>query len=213
MTPRLYAIPFSTNVERVTLALAYKGLAADVVLVDPRDRAAVVEVSAQPLVPVLVDGDRVIHDSTAILEHLEAQHPDPPLLPRKEARRAEVRIFVDWFNRVWKQPPNLITEELTRPAPDVARAAALGAEMRASLSLFEALLTDRDHLFGDFGLADCVAFPFLKYALLHDPEDDELFHRVLHDEQPLGPEHGRLRAWIERVDARPRTAAAPPEPG
>jgi glutathione S-transferase len=34
--------------------------------------------------------------------------------------------------------------------------------------------------------------------------DDDLFHRVLRDYQPLGDSHPRLEAWIRRVDARPR---------
>ncbi len=37
--------------------------------------------SGQPLVPVIVDGERVIADSTAIIEYLEQTYPDPPLYP------------------------------------------------------------------------------------------------------------------------------------
>jgi len=55
--------------------------------------------------------------------------------------------------------------------------------------------------------ADFVAFPFLKYAARIDPADDETFHRVLNDYQPLGPQHARLAAWIDRLDALPRTPA------
>ena len=62
-------------------------------------------------------------------------------------------------------------------------------------------------LFGEFSAADCAAFPFLKYALLHDPDDDELFHRILVDNLPLGVGHPRVAAWIRRMDARPRVPA------
>ena len=49
---RVWRIPFSTNVERVALALAHKGLAVEWVGVDPADRRrSVVAVSGQPLVP------------------------------------------------------------------------------------------------------------------------------------------------------------------
>ena len=48
---RLYEIPFSTNVERVTLALAHKGIAVEHVAVDPADRSPVRDVSGQDLVP------------------------------------------------------------------------------------------------------------------------------------------------------------------
>jgi glutathione S-transferase len=66
------------------------------------------------------------------------------------------------------------------------------------------LLGGRDYLFGDFGVADCIAFPFLKYAVLHDPADDELFHRILVEHQRLDGRFPRLDAWIRRVDERPR---------
>ena len=197
---RLYRFPFSTNVDRVALALAHKGLEVESVWVDPADRSPVEEVSGQPLVPVLVDGELVLPDSTAIIEHLEATHPDPPLFPADPARAAEVRIFVDWFNRVWKRPPNLLADE-----PDAAEAdrRAWTEELRGSLDSFEALLTDREHLFGDFGVADCVAWPFLRYATATlEPDDTDPFHHVL-AEHLRTTEHERLIAWIERVAARP----------
>jgi glutathione S-transferase len=70
--------------------------------------------------------------------------------------------------------------------------------------VFERLLDGRDYLFGEFGAADCVAYPFLKYAAGRDPADDELFHRILEDNQPLGDDHPNLRGWIKRVAERPR---------
>lgn len=193
---RVYRIPFSTNVERIALAAGHKGLEIEWVDVDPDDRSPVEAVSGQRLVPVLVADDEVVADSPAILEWLEARFPDPPLLPRDPARRAEVRVFADWFNRVWKRAPNEIA--------DNGDSNALAAEMRAHVEIFEALLQDRDYLFGDFGLADVTAFPFLKYAVLGlPPDDDERFHRVLVDYQPLRDD-SPLHAWVLRVDAHPR---------
>jgi glutathione S-transferase len=197
---QVYRIPFSTNVARVALAFGHKGLEVDWVDVDPTDRAPVRHVSSQELVPVLVEDDgRVTADSTAILRRLEQLHPEPPLWPGDEAARAELDVFLDWFNRVWKRPPNLLADEPGRSdEPDLA------AELRGSLDLFEALLAGRDHLLGEFSAADCAAFPFLRYALLYDPADDEPFHRVLIEHFALAGSHPRLEAWIHRVDARPR---------
>ena len=194
---RVYRIPFSTNVERVALAAGHKGIPIEWVDVDADDRSPVETVSGQRLVPVLIAGDDVVADSPVILEWLEERFPEPPLLPRDAARRAEVRIFVDWFNRVWKRAPNAIADE--------GPTEALAAEMLAAVELFEALLDGRDYLFGEFGLADVIAFPFLKYAVLGTkPEDDELFHHVLVDYQPLRDD-SPLHAWVLRVDAHPRS--------
>ena len=200
---RLYSVPISTNVERVTLALAHKGLGVEHVEVSYEDRAEILRVSGQELVPVLVADDEVVSDSTAILEWLEERFPDPPLYPREQARRAEARLFVDWFNRVWKRPPNLITAELERDEPDLELVDRYVAELRASLDVFEALLDGRDYLLGEFSVGDCAAFPFLKFGLLWSEDDPYLFHAVLRDH--LRPDaHPRVAAWVRRVDERPR---------
>jgi glutathione S-transferase len=204
----MYAIPFSTNVERVALALGHKGLKADVVMLDPENRSRAVEVSGQPLVPVLdVDGD-VWVDSSRIIERLEVLAPEPALFPRDAARRAEVWMFVDWFDRVWKRPPNRLDDVLALPGPDPAEVELLQAEMRVSLDVFEQLLTGREYLAGDeFSAADCSAYPFLKYGL-HGAgaDDEESFHHVLADNLALGAGHPRLTDWVRRVDAAPRLA-------
>jgi glutathione S-transferase len=194
----LYRARFSTNVERVALALAHKGLSAESVWIEYSDRSPVERVSGQPLVPVLVDGDRVLVESMDIVRYLDEQHPEPPLYPADPARREELLVFVDWFNSVWKVWPNSIEGGADPAEP--------GAAMARSLDRFEAMLHGRDHLMGDdFSAADIAAFPFLKFALMRDPQDDEPFHRILEEHLPLDPaRHARLTDWIERVNERPR---------
>jgi maleylpyruvate isomerase len=192
---RLYRAPWSTNVERVLLGLGHKGLDADPVWIDYADRSLVERVSGQGLVPVLDDAGTIVADSQRILRHLDARWPDAPLWPASAALAAEVDIFAEWFDAVWKGPPNAI--EAHGPDP------ALSAQLRGWLDVFERLLDGRDHLFGDFGAADCIAYPFLKYGAGRDPADDEPFHRVLERELAFGGSHPRLAAWVERVGARP----------
>jgi glutathione S-transferase len=156
------------------------------------------QVSGQSLVPVLIADDEVVTDSPRILEWLENRFPEPPLLPREPTRKAEVRIFVDWFNRVWKIFPNGIDD-------GVGDAAAHAREMRRAVALFESLLEGRDFLFGEFGLADVTAFPFFKYASLGPAAgDDDSFHAVLAEQAPLHDD-SPLHAWVARVDALPRS--------
>jgi glutathione S-transferase len=156
-------------------------------------------------VPVLVHGDEIVSDSPVILRWLEDRYPEPPLYPVDPARRAEAQLFVDWFNGLWKRPPNLIAAEEEKPRPDAARIAGLAARMRESVAVFENLLHGRDYLLGEFGIADVVAFPFLKYAVFGLPaDDDERFHAILVEHQPLAVD-SPLRAWAARVDAQPRS--------
>jgi len=202
---RVYRIPFSTNVERVALALAHKGVEVEWIDVDPHDRSPVREISGQELVPVLVDGELVLHDSPRILEHLEERFPEPPLWPREPARREELRCFLDWFNQVWKRPPNLIAAEELEPEPNRARIGELEGRIAASLDRFEALLSGRDYLFGDrLSAADVTAFPFLKYAVLWTEGDPDRFHEILRETLRLDGRYPRLAAWIHRMEALPR---------
>jgi glutathione S-transferase len=202
---RVWLIPFSTNVERVSLALAHKGVEAEPIEVDPDDRGQLVRVSGQDLVPVADFDGEIVVDSSVILRRLEELHPDSPLWPSDPPRRAEMDVFIDWFNRVWKVAPNAIAEAIEGGHPDQFAIDAHASDMIAALTVFEALLEGRPYLFGDeLSAADCVAFPFLKYAAVRDPADDELFHRVLEDYQALGDSHPNLAAWIERVNALPR---------
>jgi glutathione S-transferase len=201
---RLYCARWSTNVERVALALAHKGLSAERVWIDYADRSPVIEVSGQPLVPVLEHDGHVVSDSLQILRYLERQWPQPPLYPAHPVEAARVAVFLEWFDGVWKGPPNAIDAELGREQPDAAAVAVASRRLRGWLDVFEDLLGGGDFLFGLFGAADCAAYPFLKYAVGRPEEDDERFHRVLERELAIDGTHPRLRTWIERVGALPR---------
>lgn len=79
----LYHFSTSPFARRVRLALAHKGCSAE--LRDPRAnpelQPELQRLSPMHTVPVLVDGPRVIVDSTAIVHYLERKHPDPPIFP------------------------------------------------------------------------------------------------------------------------------------
>jgi glutathione S-transferase len=200
---RVYRVPFSTNVERIALAAAYKRVAVEWVDVDPDDRGVLEQISGQRLVPVLDAGGEIVTDSPVILRWLEERYPDPPLWPRSERGRAEADLFVDWFNSAWKRPPNELAEELAKAKPDPARVERLGAAVAGYVGLFEGLLEGRDYLLGDFSVADVIAFPFLEYAVDRTPGDTELFHHVLREWMSV-EDRPRLVAWIARIDALPR---------
>jgi glutathione S-transferase len=202
---KLYRFKFSTNVERVALALAHKNLPVESIWVDSEDRSLVRRVSGQDLVPVIDDEGAVIWDSMVIVEHLDRRYPQAPLYPKDPARRAETTVFIDWFNRVWKRPPNLIYDEMQKADPDRGRIEEWGRQITVAMDVFEDLLTGRDYLMGkELSAADVCAFPFLKYATIHVPEDKHLFHDILIERMPMTERHPKLAAWIERVDARPR---------
>jgi glutathione S-transferase len=191
-------------VERVAIALALKGLDVESVVISYEDRSPVVSVSGQALVPVIVDDGEVVADSVRILRHLDERYPEPALFPADPTRGAEIDVFLDWFNEVWKDAPNAMEDELEKDAPDETLVAELSGRMRATLPRFEGLLDGRDHLFGELSAADLAAYPFLKYGVGRDPADDELFHHLLAEHLKLDGKYPRLRAWITRIGGLPQ---------
>jgi maleylpyruvate isomerase len=193
---RLHAIPHSTNVHRVLLALALKGLTAELVVHPVEDRSGVAAVSGQELVPVLeTDDGLVLTDSMPIVAWIDERWPQPhPLYPADPAARREVQAFVDFFNFVWKVPPNAIDAA----AADDPRVPGWRAQLRAWQAGFDALLHDRPFLFGEApGAADVCAHPFLRFATSADPDDDDLFHGILIE--TLADPPPRLSAWVARM--------------
>ncbi|MES2255295.1 MAG: maleylacetoacetate isomerase [Pseudomonadota bacterium] len=93
----LYSYFRSSAAFRVRIALNLKGLKADMrfvhLLKDGGAQHAETYKKVNPLglVPTLVAGGQVIGQSLAILEYLEEQVPEPPLLPRGALERARVR--------------------------------------------------------------------------------------------------------------------------
>ena len=206
---RIHRVPYSTNVERVALAAAHKGLEVEWVDHDPADRSAVRAISGQDLVPVAeLDGGEVVVDSMAIIARLEALRPEPALYPSAPGERARVAVFIEWFNRVWKVAPNAMVAEEARPAPDRVRIERLGRELSGSRERFEGLLADGRYLAGDaLTVADLCAFPFMKWAALEAaPPDAPRFEHILVERLALGGGYPRLRTWIERIDALPRAS-------
>jgi glutathione S-transferase len=83
---------------RTRLALAHKGLAAEFKPVHVRDKAAIA-FSNQDKVPILIDGEQVIHDSWRIAQHLETHHATTPSLFGGETGQALTRFINSWVDR------------------------------------------------------------------------------------------------------------------
>jgi glutathione S-transferase len=100
---KLIQIPFSHNCIKVRVALAIKKLPYDIENIRPMDRSEVIRLSGQGLVPVLVDGEKAVADSTAILLYLDERYPDPPLVPKDAAARNLCLMLEDWADRAFME--------------------------------------------------------------------------------------------------------------
>lgn len=166
----LYELAPSPNSIKVRLALGLRKIPCALVPVNPMDRATVVELSGQPLTPVLKDRDRVVYDSYGILRYLDANFPGEPRLYSPE--RATQQAIEQWELHARTQLGaciGMIFNQLFSPEKDpseIARANELLAERTDKI---EAALADHPFLMGEApNAADLSCASFTCYGLL-DP--------------------------------------------
>lgn len=198
---KLYSGPLSLFTAKVRIALAEKGLAYERIEVEwnPRDRylphhPEVAALNPRGQVPVLVDGEVVVYDSTLILIHLEETHPDTPLLPDDPAGRARARQFEALadeilFPAVWD-----VIEEAFYPASPEGRDTNRLEAARAALTHHHAML--------DAELAGCTWFCAETFSIADIGVMVFLGAAASMGVSP-SPEHVHLAAWMQRCGARP----------
>ena len=116
-------------------------------------------------VPVLVDGDLSLFDSTVILEYLEDAYPDPPLYPAAPKARAECRMLELLADEVLLVDLKRLMYRSEPPAADPERRAGqeadgrLGeANLRRRWAELERALDGRDWFGASFSAADIALF-------------------------------------------------------
>lgn len=211
MALTLYELPPSPNSIKIRLALGLKQIECERVTINPMDRATLVEVSGQPLAPVLVDGasdgDRVVFDSFAIMRYLDANHRDQgPRLYSSD--RDTIRTIEDW--EVYARSSlgeviGMIFGQAFAPATDPAVIERANVLLNERVARVEEALSSSDYLCGDApNAADLTAAPFLLYGTL-DPADYSAEAEGFASIQAFFANHLKLgeapktRAWIARV--------------
>jgi len=137
----LYSGPLSLFSRKVEIALREKSLAFERVMV-PFSQAkgyapkhpAVMAANPKGQVPVLVDGDATLFDSTVIFEYLEDAYPTPPLYPRAAAARARCRLLELAADEIVFVPVRRLTYRTEPPDPDPQRQAQGNRPRRRSAS-------------------------------------------------------------------------------
>lgn len=200
---RLYSGPLSLFSRKVEIALYEKGLEFERIEVEfTQDRGYqprhpdVLAANPKGQVPVLVDGDLTLFDSTVILEYLEDRHPQPPLYPSDPADKARCRlaelhgdeILLGEVARLMyrTEKPRADPEEQRKRQEDGQRGMDGIARHYDAL---EQRLGGADYFCGAFSAADIGLFTTTHYALrLNGPGLES---------------HPALAAWYRRIAARP----------
>jgi glutathione S-transferase len=198
VTLTLYAHPFSSYCQKVLVALYENRTPFTFRMLDGEESMA--ELAALwPLkrFPVLVDGDRTVMEASIIVEHLGLYHPGPVrLLPQDPRSALEVRIMDRFFDNYISTPQQkLVFDSIRAPeARDAQGVEEAKAMLGTAYAWLDGIMERRTWAAGDaFSLADCAAAPALFYA--------DWSH-------PIAEAHSHVRAYRERLLARPSFARA-----
>src|SRR3989442_14621709 len=101
-------------------------------------------------VPVLVDEDEVIYDSTIINEYLEDEYPLPRLLPEDSQARARARMLEDYCDNSLIPPTTTLLAQIrkTEAERDDQRVEQPPAELRRALDYLRDKRYGQDFLVG-----------------------------------------------------------------
>lgn len=182
--------------QKVRIVLAEKGLSYDLVEVDitkAESRRDLSRLNPFAKVPVLVDEDTVVYDSTVINEYLEDEYPEPPVLPAigSSALRARARLFEDFADTYFTPQVGQFMGEMAKPEGErsAERLNQLRQHIERTLEYLNQALGGQQFLASEFSVADIGFAP--RIVVL----------------QNLGIEPGQNRpnvdAWFKRLIERP----------
>lgn len=200
MSLTLYFHPLSSFCQKVLVALYENEKPFTPQLVDLGDaqqRAAFTKLWPVGKFPVLRDGDRIVPESSIIIEHLDRHHPGPVrLIPEDADLAGETRLRDRFFDLHVNDPMQRLVGDRLRPAgsKDPFGVEQAKARLRTAYDVLERDIAGRTWAMGEaFTMADCAAAPALYYADL-----------VL----PFRETHPGVAAYFERLMQRPSFARA-----
>lgn len=183
---------------KVRLALAELGLNAEII--DYRAPSRQVEwlaLSPRKTVPVLVQGDIAIHESSVILEYL--QEITGRLLPETGADRVLARLLNQYSdNTIGAALREVIFEKRSKPRAqwDAERIAAGTDAFHRALPYLADRLGEREFFAGRYSYPECALTARFGLAEAYGVEIPETF--------------ANLREWFSRMKGRPSFAQTAP---
>lgn len=211
----LHYHPLSSYCHKVLIALDVLGIEVEKRLLnlgDPAERAAYLALWPTGKMPLLVDGDRVVPETSIIIEHLQRHHAAAgrALIPDDADAALDVRLWDRLFDLYVMTPMQAFTADLLR-APterDALNVAQARAALTSAYAFLERRLDGRRWVVGDtFSMADCAAAPALFYAVTYVPLEPHQVHLAayfdrLMDHPPVARTIDQARPWFQHYPGR-----------
>ena len=195
---QVYGHPFASFYWKAAVALYERGVPFEFLMVDPEhpeNSEAIRKLSPTGQFPVLVDGDRVVIESAAIIEYLDLHHGDaPPLVPADPRAAIEARQMDGIFDDYVMAPLTRMVLHAIRKEGEKDPLAIVEAQgaLDKSYAWLNRWMAGRTWAANEaFSIADVSAASALFYA---------------HWGYPIPEEFADLRAYRARLLARPSIA-------
>lgn len=171
MTVALYGHHFSSYTQKALIALYenatpfdFRGLGPD----QPENSVEWVRLWPLKKMPVLVDGERTVAETSIIIEYLQIHHPGPvKLIPEDPAAALDVRFMDRFFDlHVMEAQQVAVASKLGHiPMTPEDGMQVTRTRLDASYAWLDTYLKGREWAVGDaYSLADAAASPSLFYA-------------------------------------------------
>lgn len=189
----LIDVALSPFAQKVKIALREKNIPFEIRGTDLTTADPVRAANPRGEIPLLLDGDAAVWDSSIILEYIEDKWPEPALLPKDPLGRARARQIEELCDGPF-EAVIFCTSEVTvfRRAQGELQAAILAEAKNSLQQLFaylEQQLGDKPYFGGEaWGRADCAVFPHVMNA---------------RGQRTPPPEGSKLAAWLTRALERP----------
>lgn len=192
----------SPYARKVYVALEHKGISYRVDPIVPFfGNDSFSQLSPLRRIPVLIDGDMVLNDSTVICEYLDEAYPEPPLMPKSPADRARARWLEEFADSrlgdlvIWR----LFYQKVVRPrvyrqeTDEALVEKTVTRDLPEALDWIEGQAPAEGFLFDHLCMADVTYACFFRNARIAGvPVDAERWPRTA--------------AWLARVEAVPAFA-------
>jgi len=195
----------SPFVRKVLVVAAEKGVKLDNRPINPRTSTDPQFLAASPFrkIPVLLDGDMALADSTAIVTYLEALHPLPAVLPAAPRERARAICFEEMSDTILMPAGARIFYNRVVAPKFLGQAGDLAAATDAQESLLPPVYEYLESVAPAAGFLVGSALSIADIAVA-----SMLVNMTYCNAAPAPSNYPKLAAFLERTLARPSFAAA-----
>jgi glutathione S-transferase len=199
---RLYLIHGCPYAHRASIALQEKKVGFEPVFFETGKRPPeLVAVGSYAKSPTLLDRELGVWDSLIVLEYIEDRYSEPRLLPSEATHRAQARMLVQAIVKELAAKLGAIEHEVIVKPPDerdTNKVASARQGFLDALGPWEDRLAGQTFVMGEgLTIVDIVLYTLFPAMKRHAAVD-------------IPPERKHLRAWHDRMTARPSTKQLEP---